>query len=152
MLNANFEVTNWKSYQSEYQRQKGYRHRLHKGVTQPVCTTDTESDTDTEKEDTPRSLELTQKYFLDLKSTQEEASMFYDHFTSNGWKVSGRTPMKNWKAAARNWMHRSNKVRGETPSPVRILPPDLSKPKDCVPPPEEFTRLKSQIGSGGKGK
>jgi hypothetical protein len=27
---------------------------------------------------------------------------FFDHFTSNGWRV-GRTPMVDWKAAARNW-------------------------------------------------
>ncbi|MDZ4685016.1 MAG: hypothetical protein SH850_07990 [Planctomycetaceae bacterium] len=28
---------------------------------------------------------------------------FVDHFTSNGWKVSGKTKMVDWQAAVRNW-------------------------------------------------
>ena len=36
---------------------------------------------------------------------------FHDHFTSNGWKVSGRTPMKDWKAAMRNWARRDKTMR-----------------------------------------
>ena len=28
---------------------------------------------------------------------------FVDHYTANGWKVGGRSPMKDWKAAVRNW-------------------------------------------------
>lgn len=30
------------------------------------------------------------------------AERFYDHYSANGWKV-GKTPMKDWKAAVRNW-------------------------------------------------
>lgn len=36
---------------------------------------------------------------------------FHDHFTSNGWKVSGRAPMKDWQAAMRNWARRDSAVR-----------------------------------------
>lgn len=28
---------------------------------------------------------------------------FYDHFQSNGWRVGGKAPMKDWKASMRNW-------------------------------------------------
>lgn len=28
---------------------------------------------------------------------------FHDHFTANGWKVGGKAPMRDWRAAARNW-------------------------------------------------
>lgn len=31
------------------------------------------------------------------------AHQFYNHFTSNGWMV-GRTKMKDWNAAAKNWI------------------------------------------------
>lgn len=31
-----------------------------------------------------------------------DADRFVDYYTSNGWKV-GRNPMKDWKAAVRNW-------------------------------------------------
>jgi hypothetical protein len=33
-----------------------------------------------------------------------EARKFFYHFEANGWKVGGKTPMKNWHAAAHNWM------------------------------------------------
>ena len=32
-----------------------------------------------------------------------EVDKFLDHFAANGWKVSGKTPMRNWRAAMRNW-------------------------------------------------
>lgn len=47
---------------------------------------------------------------------------FISYYESNGWKV-GRNPMKNWKAAARNWQARENK---DSPKPEK--PPDR-KPK-----------------------
>jgi len=42
-------------------------------------------------------------YFLERKSTLEEAHDFEDHYDSNGWKV-GRNKMADWKASARNWL------------------------------------------------
>lgn len=35
-----------------------------------------------------------------------DAERFVDYYTANGWKVGGRTPMKDWQAAARNWARR----------------------------------------------
>lgn len=32
------------------------------------------------------------------------AEKWFDHYTSNGWRV-GRTPMKDWRAAVRTWEH-----------------------------------------------
>ena len=48
-------------------------------------------------------------YFIEVKSSCDEAAKFFDHFTSNGWKVSGRATMKDWKAAARNWIRNAPK-------------------------------------------
>ncbi len=28
---------------------------------------------------------------------------FCDHYAANGWRVGGRSPMKDWRAAVRNW-------------------------------------------------
>lgn len=39
--------------------------------------------------------------------TQPEG--FHDFYTSKGWKV-GREPMKDWKAAVRNWLRSNNKT------------------------------------------
>ena len=41
-------------------------------------------------------------YFAE-KGLKSDPEHFYDHFESNGWKVSGKSAMKDWKAAARNW-------------------------------------------------
>ncbi|MGV8829333.1 MAG: hypothetical protein ACWA6U_13570 [Breznakibacter sp.] len=44
-------------------------------------------------------------YFINLKSTQEEAMKFMDYYASNGWRIN-KNPMKDWQAAARNWIRR----------------------------------------------
>lgn len=43
-----------------------------------------------------------QNYFEELGYINE-AEGFYNYYESNGWKV-GRNPMKDWKAATRNWI------------------------------------------------
>ena len=52
---------------------------------------------------TPPTIEEVSEYFVSLSYTDSEADRFYDYYTSNGWKV-GKGKMKDWKAAARNWM------------------------------------------------
>ncbi len=42
----------------------------------------------------------------DSADAQIEAAAFCDHYESNGWRVSGKTPMVNWRAAFRGWMRR----------------------------------------------
>ncbi len=37
---------------------------------------------------------------------------FVDHYTANGWKVGGRTPMRDWQAAVRTWEQRDGGRRG----------------------------------------
>lgn len=49
------------------------------------------------------TIEQAKEYFADKGYMESEAERFVDHFTANGWKV-GKSPMKDWKAAARNWM------------------------------------------------
>lgn len=49
------------------------------------------------------------KYFQEQNYPEIEANKFYNYFSSNGWLVGGKTPMKNWKAAAKNWMINSVK-------------------------------------------
>ena len=53
----------------------------------------------------PPSLEDVTAYWTE-NNLNGDAESFFDHFTSNGWKVSGRAVMKDWKAAARNWSRR----------------------------------------------
>ena len=54
----------------------------------------------------PESLDEVIDYFMEHDSNMDEAHRYWNHFESNGWKVSGRAPMKNWTAAANNWIDR----------------------------------------------
>lgn len=56
-------------------------------------------------------------FFQENNHTQIEAEKFFNYFESNGWLVGGKTKMKNWKAAAKNWMLNSNKYSKPTNSP-----------------------------------
>jgi hypothetical protein len=48
-------------------------------------------------------------FFKEKNTTQIDAEKFYNHFQSNGWLVGGKSKMKDWKAAARNWILNSEK-------------------------------------------
>ena len=52
-------------------------------------------------------------YFLEKQNPTTEAERFFNYFQSNGWLVGGKTNMKDWKAAARNWMIRSKEFQKE---------------------------------------
>jgi hypothetical protein len=42
-------------------------------------------------------------YALEIGLPATEVPKFVDHYNSNGWKIGGRSPMKDWQAALRNW-------------------------------------------------
>lgn len=52
-------------------------------------------------------LDEIKSFFLSNGSTNSEGENFFNHFESNGWLVGGKSKMKNWQAAARNWISRS---------------------------------------------
>ena len=47
-----------------------------------------------------------------IENSDQEATSFFNHYESNGWKV-GKNPMKSWKAAATNWINRQKKWEKE---------------------------------------
>ena len=50
------------------------------------------------------------EYFAELGAADGESTRFYDYYTANGWMV-GRNKMKDWRAAARNWINRDQQQR-----------------------------------------
>ena len=70
------------------------------------------------------SFEETQIYFLEKNFPEVEAQRFFNYFESNGWLVGGRTKMKDWKAAARNWMLNTKKFKSRHPELVEGLNPN----------------------------
>ena len=61
--------------------------------------------------DHPPSLEEIRDYFETL-GRPDLAEGWLDHFLANGWKVSGKSPMEDWKASCRTWK-RFDKKREE---------------------------------------
>lgn len=61
----------------------------------------------------PPTLEEVQAYAREIPGLNAEA--FLDFYASKGWKV-GTQPMKDWKAAARNWRRRDGE-NGKIPPP-----------------------------------
>lgn len=59
----------------------------------------------------PSEAEVTE-YFSERLGTNAADSLhpakFFDYYEANGWKV-GKNPMKDWKAAVRNWITNINK-------------------------------------------
>src|SRR5690554_966189 len=67
----------------------------------------------------PPELKEVKTFFQENKSSYQVAETFYNHFESNGWLVGGRAKMKNWKAAARNWITRDEKYQAQNRSPAQ---------------------------------
>ncbi len=59
----------------------------------------------------PPDLDEVKSFFKSKESNEIEANKFFNHFESNGWLVGGKTKMKNWHAAARNWILNSDKFQ-----------------------------------------
>lgn len=59
----------------------------------------------------PESLAAVTAYWREAGLTGSPES-FFDHFASNGWRVGGKAPMKDWRAAARNWARNEKKFGG----------------------------------------
>ena len=66
-----------------------------------------------EKNEIPPHWDRVFEYFILKSSTRLEAEKFYNHFQSNGWLVGGKTKMKDWHAAARNWMLNSSNFKSK---------------------------------------
>ncbi|WP_185126785.1 hypothetical protein [Chryseobacterium taklimakanense] len=65
-------------------------------------------------------------FFLEKDSTKMEAEKFFNHYESNGWLIGGKSKMKNWEAAARNWLINSKKFNNSILSVKKQ--PNLPKP------------------------
>jgi hypothetical protein len=65
-------------------------------------------------------------FFKEKNNSEVEAQKFYNHFQSNGWLVGGKSKMKDWRAAARNWMLNANKFqpKSNVPQPNHLHTPN----------------------------
>ena len=71
------------------------------------------------------TLEETIEYFIFKSSTETEANKFFNYYSSTGWLVGGKTKMRDWKAAARNWIMNQDKFKIKTPI-AQLMPHNLN--------------------------
>lgn len=75
-----------------------------------------------EEEDGQRPQSREQVLILadDMQLPRIEAEKFYDHFEANGWKQGGRTALRSWRAAFRNWARRTGEFGGVEKNRVEV--------------------------------
>lgn len=66
----------------------------------------------TKKKGPPTLEEVCNEFDGRIENSEQEATSFFNHYESNGWKV-GKNPMKSVKAAATNWINRQKKWEKE---------------------------------------
>lgn len=59
-------------------------------------------------------MEELKHYAAEINLPNGEADKFFDHFTSTGWRIGGKSPMRDWKAALRNWQRRQQAFTPQT--------------------------------------
>jgi hypothetical protein len=62
----------------------------------------------------PPTLAEVNTFFNAQNSPSLEADKFYNYFCSTGWLIGGKTKMKDWQAAARNWMINTKNYSNES--------------------------------------
>lgn len=79
---------------------------------------------------TPPTLDEVRAY-CEERGNGIDAEQFVDHYNANGWKV-GRSPMKDWKAAIRNWekneYRRREPGKEYGPNGIELAPYDPEDP------------------------
>ena len=65
---------------------------------------------------TPPTVDEVQEYVTE-KGYDVDPERFVNYYTAIGWKVSGKSPMKDWKAAVRNWVAMDKKRNPSKPEP-----------------------------------
>ena len=84
----------------------------------------------TQKRFSPPPLDEIIKFFKEKNANTEDAEKFFNHFESNGWKVGGKTKMKDWQTAARNWIKRSEEFKNQKNQTTSRLKVNESKNYD----------------------
>jgi hypothetical protein len=75
-----------------------------------------EAEAEAEKKDISRkkkvpSLTEAIEYGATIGMSKEDVESWHDHFEANGWKVSGKTPMRDWRAGLRNGKRMADKFK-----------------------------------------
>lgn len=102
-------ITNWKKYQSEYNRQKPYRKQLQSKVTGKVTNgsykqSDQEKEKEKEKEDNKNTNSASPEETLEQKKDLNLLMIFYQKYHPEQRKLAGKNWL-GWRVATRDRFH-----------------------------------------------
>lgn len=86
---------------------------------QEIRTENKEGKKENKEKDQPKQKNFVRPTLEEIKAYCQEnglcidAEYFFDYYNSNGWKVGGKSPMKDWRATARNWARRQGSKQSE---------------------------------------
>lgn len=89
---------------------------------------------------TPPARDEAVAYGREIGLPDAEVDKFLDHFTANGWRVSGRAPMRDWRAALRNWSRNAPSFAAPGSLPGKRPPRSLNS----IDPDRELERLERE--------
>lgn len=67
----------------------------------------------------PKGLEEVLEAFKEVGADEAEGMAFFDYYEANGWTQGRNKPIKDWKAAARGWIRRSQQFKRNDKSTSR---------------------------------
>jgi hypothetical protein len=114
ILNLGEQTQNLKTNELEFIKKEENKKKLREkkdtsdisNLSAPDCHLERSRET---KEKIPPDWVEVLLFFQEKDNSEIEAQKFFNHFQSNGWLVGGKSKMKDWKAAARNWMLNATK-------------------------------------------
>lgn len=96
----------------------------------------------------PKTVDQVAEYFASIGVPGSEAEKFFDHYESNGWVQGRGKPIKDWKAAARNWKKRmgtfTNDKRSRQSIEDELLSIGRSATGNVQPVVSQFPKLPGQ--------
>ena len=102
-------IRNWMKHQQSEQRSEQRVNNEWTTSEQRVDTKEEEKELKKKKKKknsvggfTPPTTQEVYDYFIEIEVNGNETNKFWDYYQSKGWMV-GKTKMKDWKAACRNW-------------------------------------------------
>jgi len=70
---------------------------------------------------------------FDTGKASDQADAFVDHFEANGWRIGGRAPMRDWRAAVRTWIRNADRWTMSAKPDANKLPRDPALDEDKNP-------------------